>query len=295
MTLFMSLVGIGAWLYVNWLFTGDVAHFLNSPYGGLRLPGTEVLMQQAGFWNSWREASVWIAYVVPIYVVTAAGVLWHTRRRIMAMCILLIPVTLPAAALWQGNFAPQLSRFGMVLGILPVLWRQYPPTRLWQRWLITATLLLSVASSAVLLQEGRPVPEEIYLWRTLTRQSLPPASPVQQWADQQQAKRRVAEVLNERISPRQQVLLDDVANFPVVYLVSDPRRFIMPYQYEFVPALQHPALFADFILVSGANAPAKEHDRVLQFWPQLEDGEIPQFAELVRSPYYHLLQRLTPP
>jgi hypothetical protein len=295
MSLFMSLVCIGAWLYVNWLFTGDVSHFLNSSYSGLRLPGTELFIQQAGFWASWHEAGVWIAYVVPAYVVTAAWVLWHTPRRLLATCILLIPVTFPAAALWQGSFTPQLSRFGIVLGMLPVLWRQFPPTKLWQRWLITAMLMMSVSSSAFLLQEGGLAPEETYLWRTFTRQSLPRSSPIQQWAGQQQAKRQVAELLNKHLLPGQQVLMDDVANFPVVYFVSDPRHFIMPYQYEFMPALQHPDLFADFILVSGADSPTKEQDRVLQFWPQIEYGVLPNYTELVRTPYYRVLQRVTPP
>jgi hypothetical protein len=89
--------------------------------------------------------------------------------------------------------------------------------------------------------------------------------------------------------------MDDVTNFPVVYLVNDPRHFIMPYQYEFSPALQHPDLFADFILVSGAHSPVKDHDRILQFWPQLEHGVLPTFTELVTTPDYRLLQRITPP
>ncbi|HEX9871802.1 MAG TPA: hypothetical protein VGC99_25040, partial [Candidatus Tectomicrobia bacterium] len=294
MTLFMSLVFIGAWLYANWLFTGDVAQFLTSPYSGLRLPGTEMFVQQAGFWASWREAGVWIAYVVPAYMVTAAWVLWHTPRRILALCILLIPLMFPAVALWQGSFVPQLSRFGMVLGMLPLLWRQCPLTRFWQRSLITAMLMISVGSSAFLLQAGQQVPEETYLWRIFTHQSLPPASSVGQWADQQQAKRQVAEALSRHLSPGQHVLLDDVASFPVVYLVNDSRPFIMPYQYEFVPALQHPNLFADFILVSGANSPTKEQDRVLRFWPELEHGVLPHYTELVSTPFYRLLQRVSP-
>src|SRR5207247_1412286 len=54
-TLFMSVVAIAAWLYVNWLFTGDAGYFLNSPYSGWRLPGTDMFVQQAGVFASWGE------------------------------------------------------------------------------------------------------------------------------------------------------------------------------------------------------------------------------------------------
>jgi hypothetical protein len=294
-TLFMSFVFIGAWFYANWLFTGEMAFFLNSPYSGLRQPGTERVIQQTGFVDSWQEAITWVASVVPAYVVMAAWVLWRARRRVLVTLILLIPVLFPAAALWQGSFTPQLSRFGIALGMLPVLWRYYPPTRLWQRCFITATLLMGLYTGAQLLQQGRIAPEDTYLWHKLTGQAFPQGSSVPQWIEQQLMKRRVASALNKHLLPHQRVLMDDVTNFPVVYLVNDPRHFIMPYQYEFSPALQHPDLFADFILVSGAHSPGKDHDRILQFWPQLEHGVLPTFTELVTTPDYRLLQRITPP
>jgi hypothetical protein len=105
----------------------------------------------------------------------------------------------------------------------------------------------------------------------------------------------VAQVLFEYMQPGQRVLMDDVMNFAVVYLVNDPRYFLMPYQYEFAPALQQPDRYTDFILIAGPESSVKAQDRVLQFWPQLDQAALPKFTELVRTPYYRVLQRVTSP
>ncbi len=295
MSLFMSVVSIAAWLYVNWLFTGDAGYFLNSPYSGWRLPGTEMSVQQAGFFASWGEGIGWMSYVVPVYLASAAWLIGREQRKGLVTLILLIPLVLPVAALWQGNFTPQLARFGLLLGLLPLLWQQDPPRALWQLVMITAMLILSLVGGVVQLQQGQCIPEETFLWRDLTRQASPEGSLAQQWAGQQHAKRRVARVLFEHMQPGQRVLMDDVMNFAVVYLVNDPRYFIMPYQYEFAPALQQPDLFTDFILIAGPESPVRQQDRVLQFWPQLDQAALPHFTELVRTPYYRVLQRVTSP
>jgi hypothetical protein len=294
MTLFMSLVFIGAWLFANWLFAGDMWFFLNSPYSGWRLIGSGQAIQQAGLMDSWQQAIIWVVSVVPAYGFMAVWLLCRTQQPVLVTLILLIPLVFPAAALWQGSFTPQLSRFGLTLGLLPLLWRYEPPTRSWQRWLITGTLVLGVYTSVQLIQQGRIAPEESYLWHKFSGQSLPPASSAQRWIDRQQAKRRIASVLSSHLRTSQQVLMDDVTNFPLVYLVNDPRHFIMPYQYEFSPALQHPDLFADFILVAGEESPLKGQDRLLQYWPQLERGTLPMFTELAGTPDYRLFRRVSP-
>ena len=295
MTLFMSVVFIAAWLYVNWLFTGDASYFLHSPYSGWRLPGTDMFVQQAGVFASWGEVAGWMVYVAPVYLTSATWLIWCERRKGLVSLVLVIPIVFPLAAFWQGNFTPQLSRFGLLLGLLPLLWRQCPPSAPWQRLMITAMLVLSLIGGAVQLQRSQCTPEETFLWRDLTGQPIPEGSSAQQWARQQHAKRRVARVLVEYMQPGQRVLMDDVMNFAVVYLVNDPRYFIMPYHYEFAPALQQPDLYTDFILIAGPESSVKEQDRVLQFWPQLDQAALPKFTELVGTPYYRVLQRVTSP
>jgi hypothetical protein len=293
LTLFLSVVFIASWLYVNWLFTDNAWYFLQSAYSGGRIPGTESLVRQRGFLSSWREALIWIALVVPVYVGVAGWGLLCTRRRGPTALILLLPVMLVVDALWHGSFALEMSRFAPALGLLPGLWLRHPPARWWERCGVTAMLVLSLLSSGLLLQRGRFVPQDTFLWQTLTHQRAQLGTEGERWVAQQEAERQVVQVLLERMAPRQQVLMDDETHFAVVHLLNDPSYFIMPYQYEFSPALQQPDLFADYVLVAGPASPLREEDRVLQFWPQLNASHLPGFAEVAQTPYYRLLQRVT--
>lgn len=294
-TLFMSLVLIGAWLYINWLFAADPWCFLTCPASGWRLPSNELLLQHAGFVDGWFQGMAWALSLVPAYVVVAAWVLWYTPSRLLWALMLLIPLLLPVAALWQGNFIPQLSQLGILLGLLPVLWRHFPPSHAWQRWVVTGALLLGLATSVQMLYRGQAIPEEMFVWSTLTRQPAAESPSFQQWLARQQSTRQVAAIIQTHRQSGQQILMDDVTSYPLMYLLDDSRPFLMPHQYEFSPALQHPDLFVDFLLVAGTASPVKVHDRLLRFWPQLEDGTLPPFMPLLTTPHYRLLQRVTTP
>ena len=292
-TLFMSLVCIGAWLYVNWLFAGDPWCFLTCPSSGWRLPNSEPFIRQAGFAGGWVQAVAWVASVTPLYILMAPWILWRTPQRVLWTLILLMPLLFPAAALWQGSFTPQLSRFGMFLAVLPIFWRYYPPSMPWQRWMITCALLLGLTTNMQLLRQGQVIPEETSVWYALAGQSPPQTLGVQQWLTRQQSTQQMATTLLKDVRPDQQILTDEVVSYPLVYLVNDARRFIASHQYEFSPAIQHPDLFADFILVAGPQSSARGHDRLLQFWPQLATGGLPGFRELLTTPEYRLLRRAT--
>ena len=291
--LFMSLVLIGTWLYMNWIFTGDAYYFLNSHYSGMRLAQTKIFLQQENFWGSWLYSFTWIIKVVPVYTLISGWVIWQDRRWLVATLILLLPVILLVAALWQGTFMPEISRFGIFLGILPLLLQQFPLVK-WQRFTFTGALVVNLLICVNLLQQNQFVPEETILWRQITQQSLPAALSVQQWHQQKQAQREIASVLFEKLVPGQKVLMDDAVNFPIIYLVNDASYFILPYQNEFFLALQQPDLMTDFILIPGPETRSQEQDRIVSYWPQLAETTLPGFQEVFGTPHYKLLQRLSP-
>ena len=291
-TLFMSLVFIGTWLYINWLFTGDAYYFLTSPYSSMGLTETMAFLRQESFWPSWLRSFTWIVQVVPVYLLIVAWALWQDKRWGLTILILLLPVILLVAAFWQGTFRPEISRFGLFLGIIPLVVEQFPPSSRGQRLVITGALVVSLVCSGALLQQNQFIPEETFLWRQLTQQALPSSLPVQQWVQQKQAQRQIAQVLFEKILPGQRVLMDDALNFPIIYLVNDSSYFILPYQNEFSLALQQPDIFTDFILVPGPQTLGNEQDRLLSYWPQLAETTLPGFQEVFGSAHYRLLQRL---
>lgn len=293
-TLFMSLVFIGTWLYMNLLFSGDPYYFINSHYSGLRLPETQAFLQQEDFWAGWQRSLIWTVQVVPVYLLIVGWSLWQDKKRKLTSLILLLPILFLAAAFWQGTFLPEVSRFGIFLGIIPLILQRFPPTKLWQRLTITGALVVSLLASGALLQQDRLIPEESILWRKITQQALPSSVSVQQWVQQKQAQRQIAQVLFEKLLPGQKVLMDDAANFPIVYLVNNSSYFILPYQNEFFLALQQPEILTDFILIPGPQTSGYQRDRILSYWPQLTETTLPGFQEVFGTSHYRLLQRLSP-
>ncbi len=300
-TLLMSLVFIGAWLYLNWLSTGDATYFLNSLDSGLRLPGLESFWQRQGFWGSWLQSLLWIISIVPAYLLVSSGVFANKDQWHSVALVSMLPIVLLVAAFWQGHFLPELSRFGIFLGVLPLILQYAQPSRLWQRSALTVVLVISLLAGGAFLQKNQATPEETLLWQRLTQQVLPSFSSTQQWLDQELEQRQVAKVLSEILQPGQRVLMDDAVNFQIVYLVNDSRCFILPYQFEFGPALQNPAQLVDFVLVSSERSPFIDRDRVLSYWKSLASGEgrsralaISGFKQVLETPNYQLLKRIAP-
>ena len=78
------------------------------------------------------------------------------------------------------------------------------------------------------------------------------------------------------------VLLDDARLFPVVFLEGNPRRFLLPYEYEFETALRAPALWARFVIVDETG-----DDRITRAHPLARHGILPGFY--LRSRFGELL------
>ena len=50
---------------------------------------------------------------------------------------------------------PEASRFGIFLGILPLILQQFPLTMLWQRFVVTLALVISLFCNVSLLQQNQ--------------------------------------------------------------------------------------------------------------------------------------------
>lgn len=291
--LFMSLVAIGAFLYFNWITTDDAFYFVNSSNGSLQQARNLAFVQQQPPGNSIISALGWLIAIVPVYLVTIAGVILSaSKHRLGLALILLLPIVMLVISFWKGLFFPSASGFGLFLGLLPIIWWHAPPHRTVSRVVLTATLVGSLLYCGYSLQQNRFVPEETLLWRQISNQPIPQITEVQQALEFSQSERDVADALAAALTGNQKVLVDDTVGSAMLYRVRRPNAFILPYQYEFVPALQNPELYADFILLAGPSSPATERDRVAAFWLRRSEATIPGFQVIRENPYFQLLQRI---
>ncbi|WAL62049.1 hypothetical protein [Thermocoleostomius sinensis] len=290
--LFMSLVAVGAFLYFNWITTDDAFYFVNSSNGSLQQARNLAFVQQEKIDSSVIAALKWLITTVPVYLVTILGVIFSANKhRAGLILILLLPVFMLIISFWKGLFFPSASQLGLFLGLLPVIWWHAPPRRLLSRILITVTLVASLLYTGYRLQQNEFVPEETLLWRQLSGQPIPETPAVQQSLAFCQAERDIADLLDNTLTGPSRLLVDDTVGSGILYRVRRPDAFILPYQFEFVPALQNPGIYTDFILLAGPSSPVADRDRVGAFWSQRSPETLPGFQVIRENPFFQLLQR----
>ncbi|NJN37769.1 MAG: hypothetical protein HC790_02070 [Acaryochloridaceae cyanobacterium CSU_3_4] len=297
----MNLFAIGTCLYLNWLATDDPLAFLYQPGSGLRLPGLDSFWVQAGVGEGILKTMSLIVQIAPIYGLLMVWLLWQTQSHVAVGLLFSLPVALMVITLWQGLYTPNLSQFGVYLALVPLLLAHLPSLQSWRKLLITLGLGISLLCSGWFLQQNQVIPDEIVLWRQLTRQALPELQSVQQFQQQAIEQREIAAYLFQAKQPQQHILLDDGLHFPMMYFLHYTEGLILPHQYEFQVALEHPEERVDFIVITGGRSPLRTQDRVRRLLTQQENLDpeseealtVQGFNTVLNSPYYQVLQRQT--
>ena len=291
--LFMSCVAIGAFLYFNWITTEDAFFFVNSPYGSLQSARNQALIQQEKILPSLGATLQWLIPLAPAYLITCIGIIRSTRlHRLGLGLILLLPIIMLTLSFWQGIFFPSASRFGVFLGLLPVIWWHAAPQKRVSRILLTLALVFSSIYMVSLKDQNLLAPEEALLWSQLSGRSASVSIEVQQAATRCEAEKEIARVLADSLDEGQMILADDTVASPILYRLRRPRSFVLPYQYEFLPALQNPEQFVTYILLDNSVFPAPGRDRVGAFWRRNSESVIPGFQVVRENAYFQLLQRI---
>lgn len=295
----MSLFSIGTCLYLNWLATDNPLAFLSQSGSGIRLPGMDSFFVQAGLWEGILKSNSWMFQVVPIYMLLIVWLIWRDRFHLQVGLILTVPIVLMLINLWQGFYTPNLAQCGVYLVLMPLLLGQLPLVQSRWKLLITLGLTASLLSSGWLLQQNQAIPDESLLWRQLTHQALPEFQPVQQLHQKSIDQRKITTFLSQNRQPPQHILMDDRLHFSILYLLQYTEGLILPHQYEFYVALEHPQQWVDFIVVAGAGSTLRTQDEVRrqliqQMGADPESEEtltLPGFHTVFDSPDYQVLQR----
>jgi hypothetical protein len=74
------------------------------------------------------------------------------------------------------------------------------------------------------------------------------------------------------------ILMDDTTLYPLVYVMPSPRRFLLPYQYEYASALSNPRMYARYVVVA-----CRGDDGVFALYPGAAFGRLPGFHEIFRT------------
>jgi len=258
-----------SWSYLNWLFLGDplyfVSHWRSTLEPALFFPEnilnsrTILGALQATARLCWENSVL----LLPYFMIC----LWLTfyARRIqccVTKSVILAPVFLLVIELFL-NFTVVHQYFFLFFIAAAVSIRIHNHTY-FQGTLFSAFFTLSVCISLVLsfcLPCNHQGAEEQFFSYSLLRK------PNNGNLDSYKS-------LLKRLKPKKKILMDDAINFPLVFMLNEPKRFILPYEYEFDMVLSAPHHFVHYIISS--DLPST--DRVAARYPLASFGYIPEFS-----------------
>ncbi len=270
--IFPSVFVAASWCYLNELFMKDPFYFARWWRSALQpqVAPQQLLVASQGLIDSLMYAVKLcldnFLILLPYALIAAKVMCGVQKRKTLAVSMLLTPFLLLWWQILAGNL--ELSEHFFLLFLITALF-VYTRTRdLTRKSLLDQVFSFSVAlalvGSFVLPMKYGSQEEKMFTWKLLGEASKGNLSNYQ-------------ELLGE-LDKKGMVLLDDTTLFPLVFLEKSPRRFYLPYEYEYEMYLSAPQLYVRYLVVSGD----KSRDRLAGMFPGASLGIVPHFRLIGR-------------
>ncbi|OQX11413.1 MAG: hypothetical protein BWK76_19180 [Desulfobulbaceae bacterium A2] len=258
-----------AWCYLNWIFLGDPFHFISYWRSALEplLSFPENMEQTRTLGGAFFAGLRLCRQNLPLLLPYLLLFPWLLCKDGALGCsvtgaILLAPPLLLYIQL-ATNFVV-LNQFFLLIFVatavaVRILRHDHCKGALFSR-AFTLAMLISFGASCLPPQPQQQAEEHLFSRLLLGRPSPGNLAHYRQ--------------LLAQLEPDGLILLDDTVNYPLVYLVNDPKRFILPYEYEFDTALSAPHLFARYLVASELAST----DMVQGRYPLAPLGLVPGFT-----------------
>jgi len=220
------LVSLFIFAYINFIFTGEALGFLvkyNVLFSNAEIA---ILLGSADIIEDLKYILKYILIIVPAIIPFIWGSIYDRNM------LLLLPFLIIFSLFYSTLFFPAIY-FGAIFIIhFLVMTRWLQPFR--QTVLLSTLFVSLLLSPMIALSSSDPHEKNVAhaLFGSQQEGNLDPYKKMVALFDDTEGK----------------ILLDDVSGYPLVYLMEQPDRFILPYQFEFATALSDPARFVDYIV-----------------------------------------------
>ncbi|MDW8237720.1 MAG: hypothetical protein RMJ32_04865 [Aquificaceae bacterium] len=241
------------WMYINWVFLKDPLHFIRSPYsvfisdGGDSIKVDFIELVLCSF-------LIGITYFFVLALLLKRGV--ALGFYILPLLVFyLIPALIITLSFKMDIFMPYVN-LGVFLGFFAFmfwLWLGSPKP------VIYLTLSFSSLLMSALLTINSGEDNERFFVRALLGLKTDKSLSVKEEIETANAIKNIG---------CEKVLTDDNFNYGVVYFYGSPKKFIMPYNYEFFSYLSFPKYHVDCLLINKT----KRRDLVLRRFPKANIG-----------------------
>ena len=265
-----------AWIYVNWIFLGDGLAFVSGRSSFFRtfVADTELLSLSGDAFATLAYAAKLLVISLPVTCCYFVG-LGLLRSNVSAYllptwAIYCFPIVMMSTTLYAGIFAPAVSFLSFFL-----LTFFFELPRMRRSKILVASMIVSFAFSFIGPLYSPNSEERQFTQAIFTGHVQPNIDEYEQ----------VSGYLLQHEGGR--ILVDDTIFYPVVYLVNEPRRFILPYQYDFDTALANPRAMARFV-VGSRNAHA---DGITSIHQTIADGYLRDYNLVFSTKNYFIFER----
>lgn len=240
------IFGFLSWCYLNWLFTSNPFHFINSPYSYFRTLSTYVLYNPK-LLELKGDIFKSVAYVfenVLIYMPAYIVLIFVFARKLFFSLALIAPIIALIISAYFGLSLMNVDFFApfVFIAFVTMIYACERNSSLRRNLIIsflTVLVLVSFFTGYYKLKSSF-YPEERNFAKVLIGENLDGL-----FAEE----RNIANFLKQNVSPNDIVLMDDAVGFPIVVFYGNPKNFILPYQYEFSSVIDRPEVYADYVIV----------------------------------------------
>ncbi|MCX7822288.1 MAG: hypothetical protein N2260_02440 [Syntrophobacterales bacterium] len=274
---FPSIFFISSWSYLNWIFMGDPLYFfkawLNSV--GSATSKDEVAGDMLGALSySFERIKEMLPLIFPFIVTVARQAKIGYRRCKVSPSVLAAPPSLMIFDAFFGVTHEHSMSYSILFLLTALACWMYIPLEertIWFDRALIVSFILTFAFNWALLNK---YPEEQAFIKALEKP-----------LDHSTIKS--AKTLIQELDQEGNILIDDARGFPLVFFEGNPRRFILPYQYEYETVLSSPYLFVRYVVVSSTTI-----DRVAGRWQEALYGNLHGFKLIGTFGHFILYERI---
>jgi hypothetical protein len=240
------IFGFLSWCYLNWIFTSNPFHFINSPYSYFRTLSTyalynPTLLELKG--NIFKSV-VYVFKNVLIYMPVYILLIFVFARKLFFSLALIAPVTELIITAYLGLSLMNIDFYAPFISIafITMIYACEKTSSLRRNLIIFLSTVLIFVSffTGYYKLKSSFYPEERNFAKILIAENLNGL-----FAEE----KKIADFLKRNISSSDIVLMDDAVGFPIIVFYGNPKNFILPYQYEFSSVIERPEVYADYVIV----------------------------------------------
>jgi hypothetical protein len=219
------LIFMGIFSYINWVFTSEAFGYLRNYILMFSNPDTEAVVSSGDVLGSLAYSLKYVFQALPVLAPCLLGV-FYDRRLVAA-----VPFIIIFSFVYSNLFFPAIHASAIFIIFFLVMTEFGDKLK---PGLLIAALCISLLSSPLLALVSAERHEKGFaraFWGDFDRNMA--------------GYQKAAALLRETEG---KILLDDAGAYPLIYCLKSPERFILPYQYEYTPALTNPAFFATYVV-----------------------------------------------